>query len=60
MNSTQSILELNRERYLQEAEQQLLQMSDAYFYKSNLLEKGEQRQDELCTQRAKIPMYRRV
>jgi hypothetical protein len=37
MSSTQSILELNRERYLHEAEQELLQMSDAYFYKVNFL-----------------------
>ena len=32
MSSTQSILELSRERYADENEDTLLQMSDAYFY----------------------------
>lgn len=37
MSSTQNILELNRERYLQESEDRLLQLSDAYFYKKKFL-----------------------
>jgi hypothetical protein len=37
MSSTQSILELNRERYLKEADQQLLEMSETYFYKTHFL-----------------------
>lgn len=37
MSSTQSILELNRERYLEDAERQLLVMSDAYFLKEKFL-----------------------
>lgn len=35
--ATQSILELSRERYLQESEERLLQLSDAYFYKKKFL-----------------------
>jgi len=35
--STQSILELDQERYRQEAEKSLLQMSDAYFFKKKFL-----------------------
>ena len=35
--STQSIKELTRERYLQESEDRLLQLSDAYFYKKKFL-----------------------
>lgn len=35
--SVQSILEISRERYLQEAEERLLQMSDAYFFKKKFL-----------------------
>lgn len=35
--STQSILDLNREIYLDKAEKNLLQMSDAYFFKKRFL-----------------------
>lgn len=42
--STQSIGTITRERYLQEAEESLLQMSDSYFYdKKFLLGKGVDR-----------------
>lgn len=44
---TQSILELDTERYLKEAEERLLCLSDAYYYKKKfLLGKGVDR-DEL-------------
>lgn len=45
--STQSILELNRERYLQESEERLLQLSDAYFYKKKFLLGEGVNRDEL-------------
>ncbi len=37
MSSTQSILELNQQRYLEESEEALLLMSDLYFYKKKFL-----------------------
>lgn len=45
--STQNILELNRERYLQESEERLLQLSDAYFYKRKFLLGNGVDRDEL-------------